>query len=440
MSLKPMALIRHSLVACIMLASLQVSAAETITRFESALAKVQRYQSQNEIWQQGQNISDLNIQQSRIWQNPSLNVEQSGFGSNQEKELSIGIQQPLDLFGERKLKRTIANTANQQLHLQQKLWNAQSQLIVKFAWSQFVLADLEQSIYASQRSVSQTNVDSAQKRYQAGSIALVNYERAQIEAFEIQRLHQQAMLNQQLAQRQLTNLWGDTSSEIQLDSSSIPWPDQSTQTVQNNISEGWLEQLYALNTQQSNHQIENLKVQARPHPTLNVGMTQTQATNEDKNTALVLGVDLPLNIFDRQQYRIPMAQQQQILMNQQQQRELKQQILDIANQMHQLNALRKQLDATTAQIDLAANVQRRTLQGFQAGKLSITDIQQATTQLQNFRLGQLDILKQAWRIALTAEAISLGLSFEDISRSDAYTQLNKKTIEVTQNLINEGAR
>ncbi len=439
MSLKPMAFIRHSLVACIMLASLQVSYAETVTSFESAFAKVQGYQSQNEVWQQGQNISDLNIQQSRLLQNPSLNVEQSGFGSDQEKELSIGIQQPLDLFGERKLKRSIANISNQQLHLQQKLWNAQSELIVKFAWSQLIVADVEQSMYASQRSVSQTNLESAQKRYQAGSIALVNYERAQIEALEIQRLHQQAILNKQLAQRQLTNLWGDTSSDIQLNSSSIPWPEQSTQTVQNNISEGWLEKLYALNTQQSNHQIENLRLKARPNPTLNVGMRQTQAPNENTDTALVFGVDIPINIFNRQQYTIPMAQQQQILMNQQQQHELKQQILDIANQMHQLKALRKQLDSTTSQIDLAVNVQRRTLQGFQAGKLSITDVQQSTTQLQNIRLGQLDILKQAWRIALTAESLSLGLSIEDISRSDAYMQLNKKTIEATQNLMNEGA-
>lgn len=439
MFLKPMVFIRHSLVACSMLATLHVSHAETITNFETALAKVQSYQSQNEILQQGQNISDLNIQQSRLWKNPSLSVENSGFGSDQEKELSIGIQQPLDLFGERKLKQTIANTSNQQLHLQQKLWNAQSQLIVKFAWSQLIVADVEQSIYASQRSVSQANLDSAQKRYQAGSIALVNYERAQIEAFEIQRLYQQAILNKQLAQRQLTNLWGDTSSDIQLNSSSIPWPDKSTQIVQNNIAEGWLEKLYALNTQQSNNQIENLKLKARPNPTLNVGMKQTQSSNENTDTALVLGVDIPIHIFNRQQYAIPMAQQQQILMNQQQQRELKQQILDIANQLHQLKALRNQLDSMTSQIDLAVNVQRRTLQGFQAGKLSITDVQQSTTQLQNFRLGRLEILKQAWRIALTAEALSLGLSVEDISRSDAYMQLNKKTIEATQNLMNEGA-
>mgnify|MGYP003496897902 FL=1 len=218
-----------------------------------------------------------------------------------------------------------------------------------------------------------------------------------------------------------------------MNKTAIPWPEQSLQTVQRYIAEGWLEKFYALNIQQSDHQIENLRIQARPNPTLNVGMKRSKTPNESNDTTLAIGVAIPLNIFNRQQYAIPMVQQQQILLNQQQQRELKQQILDIANSMHQLKGLRSQFDATTAQVTLATKVQSRTLLGFQAGKLSITDVQQATTQLQNLRLGQLQILRQAWQTALAAEALSIGTSYEEISRSDAYTQLNKKAVEASQN-------
>ena len=173
---------------------MQYSYAENVTSFESALAKVQSYQTQDKPWQQVQQISELNIQQSRLWQNPSISLEQSGFGSGQEQEFNVGVSQPLDLFGQRKLNQVIANTSNQQIQLQQQLWKAQSQLIVKFAWSQFVLAEVEQSVYSVLLKTSKANLDSAQKRYQAGSIALVDFERAQIEALEIQRLYQQAML------------------------------------------------------------------------------------------------------------------------------------------------------------------------------------------------------------------------------------------------------
>lgn len=208
MSSQSIILLRHSLVACICAAAMQYSYAENVTSFESALAKVQSYQTQDKPWQQVQQISELNIQQSRLWQNPSISLEQSGFGSGQEQEFNVGVSQPLDLFGQRKLNQVIANTSNQQIQLQQQLWKAQSQLIVKFAWSQFVLAEVEQSVYSVLLKTSKANLDSAQKRYQAGSIALVDFERAQIEALEIQRLYEQAMLNKQAAGRQLSNLWG----------------------------------------------------------------------------------------------------------------------------------------------------------------------------------------------------------------------------------------
>ncbi|RKG54376.1 TolC family protein [Acinetobacter cumulans] len=416
--------------------ALQSTFAENVSSFESAFAKVQNYQAQTDIWQQQQQISDFNLRQSKLWKNPSLSIEQNGFGKNQDQELSIGISQPLDVFGQRKINQALASTSAQQIQLQQQIWNAQSQLIVKFAWSQLAIAQNEQSIYATQLKLSKSNLDSAQKRYQAGSIALVDVERAQIEALEIQRLYQQVLLKQQTAARQLSNLWGETTSQIGLNNSVTPWPEQSQSLVERNLSEGWLQKLYALNIQQANQQIEHLKAQARPNPSLNVGMSRTKSPTDANDTALVLGVDIPLNIFNRQQHAIPMAQKQQILLNHQQQRELKQQVLDIANSIHQLKGLRTQFDATGSQIGLAEKVQNRTLQGFQAGKFAITDVQQTTKQLQDLRLSQMQILAQAWQSALSAEALSIGTSYEEISRSDAYSQLNKKAIEASQTLIN----
>lgn len=415
--------------------ALQSTFAENVSSFESALAKVQSYQAQTDIWQQQQQISDFNIKQSGLWQNPSLSVEQNGFGTNQDQELSIGISQPLDIFGQRKINQALANTSARQLQLQQQLWNSQSQLIVKFAWSQLAIAQNEQSVYATQLKLSKANLDSAQKRYQAGSIALVDVERAEIETLDIQRIYQQAVLKQQTATRQLSNLWGETAAQIKLDNTVTPWPEQSQSLVQRNLSEDWLKKLYALNIQQANQQIEHLKVQKRSNPTLNVGMTRTKSPTEANDTALVLGVDIPMNIFNRQQYAIPMAQKQQILLNQQQQLQLKQQILDIANHIHQLKGLRAQFDATSNQIGLAEKVQNRTLQGFQAGKFAITEVQQTTKQLQDLRLSQMQVLAQAWQSALSAEALSIGTSYEEISRSDAYSQLNKKAVEASQNLI-----
>ena len=45
-----------------------------------------------------------------------------------------------------------------------------------------------------------------------------------------------------------------------------------------------------------------------------------------------------------------------------------------------------------------------------------------------------------YAIALTDFFVFLSCAEEEISRSDAYTQLNKKAVEASQNLINGGAR
>ena len=422
----------------LLLFGIQTSHASTngISNFQEALAKVQQYQSQAELQQQRQQLATLNRQNSRLWQNPTFSIEQNGFASSQEQELSVGIRQPLDVFGQTKLNQKIASISEQQLQLQELLWQAQSELVVKYAWAQYLLSETETTIFAKQLKLSQGNLDSAKKRYQAGSIALVDFERAQIEHLDIQRQSQQALLALQASQRQLSNLWGESQPSLSVQSNKVVWPSEIERSVEQNIQQGWLEKLYALNMQQSQQKVENLKIKNRPQPTLNFGMTQTKTPQSSDETTLALGVEIPLNIFNRQQYAIPMAVRQQQLLNQIQQRELKQQILDIANQLNELKNLRQQYDAASAQIQLSEKVHSRTLQGFQAGKFSIIDMQQTSLQLQNLRVAQLQILKQAWQNALSIEALSLGTSYEEISQSNAYSQLNKKAFVETQNLLN----
>lgn len=104
-----------------------------------------------------------------------------------------------------------------------------------------------------------------------------------------------------------------------------------------------------------------------------------------------------------------------------------------------MRGLKLQYDAVLRQKDLSEKVQMRSLLGFKNGKLSITEVQQATTQLQNIRLSQIQLLREAWQTALAAEALSIGISYEQISRSDAYTQLLKEAVSQSENFINIGA-
>ena len=94
----------------------------------------------------------------------------------------------------------------------------------------------------------------------------------------------------------------------------------SLQTVQRYIAEGWLEKFYALNIQQSDHQIENLRIQARPNPTLNVGMkrskTLIKATRYDFSNRR--GYSTSISFSYCQHMRSRWSSNSKILLNQQQ--------------------------------------------------------------------------------------------------------------------------
>lgn len=65
---------------------------------QQAIEQVNQYQASQNFWETQNSINATNLQQSKLFKNPELSVEQTGFGSNNEKELTIGISQPLDIL------------------------------------------------------------------------------------------------------------------------------------------------------------------------------------------------------------------------------------------------------------------------------------------------------------------------------------------------------
>ena len=114
----------------------------TTLTFTQALQRVQQYQNSQDTWQTQEQISAANIKQSKLWRNPELSIQQSGFDSKNERELSVGLSQPLDIFGERKANQRLAHLSKNQLDLKQKIYQAQLQLAVKYLWSQLGPVDI----------------------------------------------------------------------------------------------------------------------------------------------------------------------------------------------------------------------------------------------------------------------------------------------------------
>ncbi|HGW4636676.1 TPA: TolC family protein [Acinetobacter baumannii] len=402
--------------------------------FEQALARAQSYQTQQGVWQAQQQMAEAQLQQSRLWANPSLSIEQTGLQSDQEKELAIGISQPLDIFGQRKAAQHLAKVEMSKVDLAEQRYKAELELIVKYFWSQVALLEIEKSLIGEQLAVSQENLSASEKRYQAGSIAQVDVDRIRMSHLENQRLYQQVDLKLQVAKQQLANLWGGDSNQIQLSQSSnqlwVLAADVDTgQDRQNNL----LERSFQLDALAQQATIQQLKAKARPQPTVTLGVNNTRSPEQRTENQIRLGVEIPLNLFNRQQYGIKIAQVKQELSQRQQSFYRQQNQADIETLMSELKGLHIQFkQLNDQQVPLAVQVQQKTLQGFRLGKFAVTDVQQATMQLQDVRLRKVELLKQAWQNSIEIQSLRLGLEPEQIMAKDALMQLNQRAWQQAQ--------
>ncbi|MBJ9420839.1 TolC family protein [Acinetobacter oleivorans] len=402
--------------------------------FDQALEQVQKYQSQQGVWQAQQQMAEANLKQSRLWANPSLSIEQTGFQNDQEKELAIGISQPLDIFGQRKAAQNLAKVEISKIDLAEQRYQAELGLIVKYFWSQVALLELEKSLIAEQLEVSQENLLASEKRYQAGSIAQVDVDRVRMSHLENQRLYQQVDLKLQVAKQQLVNLWGGGSSQFQLFQSpnqlwALAANVEPSQDAQNNL----LERSFQLDALAQQANIQQLKAKARPQPTVTLGVNNTRSPEQSTDNQIRLGVEIPLNLFNRQQYGIKIAQAKQELSQRQQSFYRQQNQVDIETLMSELKGLRIQFkQLNDQQVPLAIQVQQKTLQGFRLGKFAVTDVQQASMQLQDVRLRKVELLKQAWQNSIEIQSLRLGLEPEQIMAKDALMQLNQRAWQQSQ--------
>ena len=398
------------------------------TSFEQILAQIRAYQNQQSNWQIQQQMANAQLKQSGLWANPSLSIEQTGLQSNQDRELAIGISQPLDLFGQRRAAQKVAKLSASQIDLEQQRYNAELELIVQYAWSQVALLQLEKSLVAEQLQVSQENLDATMKRYQAGNIAQVDVERVRIAHLENQRIYQQADLQLRVAQQQLASFWGsDLNQFVIAPSVNELWSRATAIKTDRPDIENLFEKSLQRETQRQQANIDQLKAKSRPQPTMTLGVNRTLSADQNTENQIRLGVEIPLNIFNSQKYGIQIAEAKQTLIQQQQRFYHQQNQLDIDVRLAELRGLQTQFkQLNDQQVPLAIQVQQKTLQGFRLGKFAVTDVQQATTQLQDVRLRKVQLLKQAWQLNVEVQSARMGLPVEQITAKDALMQLNQR--------------
>ena len=405
--------------------------------FNQILMRVEGHQNQIRALKTQQNIATAKLKQSQLWANPSLSVQKTGFKSDQDQELDIEISQPLDIFGQRRSRKNLAKVELSQVDLNQKVYKAETLLAVKYLWSQVLVLQEELKISKNQLADSQANVDATRLRYRAGSVSRLDLDRILVTHIENQRRTQEMVLSLTTVKRQLANLWGAAELDRDLSVSRAQlWPSDTSVFVQQALNENLLAQSIQLQKVKQQANLAYLKAQARPNPNVLFGISNSkQADLNNTESQIRLGVEIPLNLFDRQQYGMQIAQAKQDLLDQQQQYYQQQNKTQLDTLLLELKGLKWQYDLINEQqIPLSESVHQKTLLGFKVGKYSITDVHQASIQLQEQRLNKIQTLKQAWQKSLQAESLALGVCSNTIMSPDALMKINQDLWQSTNDL------
>lgn len=390
-----------------------------VLELEQAIALAIQYQSLNSLqslWQARQQIAVANLQHSQRWKNPELSIEQTGLRRNDERELALSVSQQLDLFGLRPARQKLATIALETESIRQLAYQSQLKLAVTAAYWRVAQAEWAVALEQDQRNLSANSEQVAKRRLSAGRIAEVDYSR-------VLMAHQQAMTQLTAAQAvltearfQLSRLWGNTQPVFQATQSSLNpasgWPTLDRAQISAGLNDNLQQTLLGQQQSQAEAALRLAQAQAKPQPTLTLGINQIKPPVLQMGTErrLTLGVSLPIPIFQRNQAVIAATRALGVIAHAQQD-------YSVSKRHEQAQAVWIRLDALSSQyqqlqqqqLPLAKSIQHKTLLGFEAGKFSVTEVQQATRDYQAVQFNQLQLLSQAWQLALQLQALSLGL-------------------------------
>lgn len=414
---------------------------DAVLTLDQAIQLAQQFRPLQALWQSRRDIAQGNLQQSGLWQNPEISIEQTGFKNTVEREQSFSVSQKLDLFGVLSAKKKLATIVLDSEASMQLAYQSQLKLAVTAAYWRVAQAEWQLQLVQAQDRLSEASEQAAKRRLQAGRIAEVDYSRVVVAHQQVKAQLDAAKTALLVSRLQLSRLWGNTTPVFLSTTASTTnsWPVVHADQILLGLSDNPQQQLYRQQKKQAEVAVKLARLQALPQPTLKIGSTLTQLSNAEQGSnsnRLMVGLSVPLPLFDRHQGEIQArtalanlaALQGQLNLNQRQQ-----QAQALLLQLDGLSSQYQQL--ITEQLPLAQQIQQKTLLGFEAGKFSITEVQQATRDYQSLQFNQLQLLSQAWQLSLQLAAMKEGLAADtDISNADAIDRTNSQLMQDSMSL------
>ena len=365
------------------------------------------------------NGSLARIRQARLWPNPEIEYERENFGGTGKfdgsdlAESTLSLAQSLPLGGDIKQRRKIAELDSQLADWDYHAARLQTIAEVTRRFVFALAADRGLELAKQELELAQSTEKLTQSRVDAGDASPVELSRVVVPVIKAELALKRAERLRNAAYRSLSLSWGErlvTFTEIAGDLDAVS-PAPSPETLVQHIGENpdvarWAIEISARITER-----RLAKAEAIPNLTGRIGLRRD---NESGDNALVVGVSLPLPLFDRGQAQIQSALAGEAsARSRQRAAELRLEGLlseaysDLANAYDEATAIRDQA------LPVAEKAYQGTQLAFKEGKLPFLDVLDAQRTLFELQESYLQAL-QAYHLGTANIESLIGRSLADL--------------------------
>ncbi|MGA1205926.1 MAG: TolC family protein [Opitutales bacterium] len=338
------------------------------------------------------------VRQARLWPNPEIEFERENFGETgrfsglDEAEDTLGISQLLPLGRDLKYARRIAEAEHEQstwdyhaARLEVVLEATRQYIETLAAEGRMQLAERELQLARQLESITL-------KRVESGDASPVEISRVTVPVVSAEIKHTRAGLALKASRQRLALLLGESGPYMgqltgNLESiAGLPSPEGLTGLINNSPVVGrWAAEISGRKAGRQLARAESI-----PDPTLRFGIKRDRATGDE---GLIVGISLPLPIFDRNQGAVSAARSAERAAHEERraaglrlERALSRQYFNLSASQAEATALRDRV------LPAARRAYDATLKAFREGELPYLDVMDAARSLLEYEELYLEVL------------------------------------------------
>lgn len=348
--------------------------------------------------------SDGALQQAGVYRNPAFSATVEDI-RRETRTTTATVDFPLELGGKREARVSAAQRSRDLAQFELSHAKAQLRASVTAAYFAVFIAQERAKLAGSSAELAATGAAAVSRRVSAGKVSPVDATRAQVDQANAQLETIEAQAQLTTARQVLASLWGDAEPQFGLVGGDIGATPQRAPLAELSRQLDEAPSLLAARAELERRKalVDVEQSKAVPDLTLSVG---AKRDNELGRTQAIVGISVPLPLFDRNQGAIHEASRRADKASDEYQAARTRVLAELQQASTQLYVARTSLQSLQATVLPAAQQAYESAgKGFEAGKFGFLDVIDAQRSLLQARARYLSTLSTAYQAAAAIDRL-----------------------------------